>query len=85
MSVTIGPTGSHAAAPVPETPLQLAVENAVEAIEVAAIAAQPHASAAVIDGVFVQHLNTLPVACETAMRPLIEAARRDLKAKLAAV
>jgi hypothetical protein len=56
------------------------VEDAVAEIE----AAVAHPSAAVIDDVFTQHLNTLPVNCEADMRPLIEAARKDLKTRLAA-
>lgn len=91
MSATIGPTGTQLgtavhvdAAPVVETPLQKAVDAAAKEIETATIAAQPHASAAVIDQVFLAHFNNLPVACEMPMRPIIEAARKDLKAALAA-
>lgn len=64
---------------------EAAVHAAMASIEQAVAATVPHPSAAVIDAVFVQHLNSLPAACEPAMRPLIEAARKDLKAKLAAV
>jgi hypothetical protein len=64
---------------------EAAVQAAMASIEKAVAANAPHPSAAVIDAVFVQHLNTIPIGCEPQMRPLIEAARRDLKTKLAAV
>lgn len=44
-----------------------------------------HPSAAVVDAVFLTHFNSPPIACEALMRPIIEAARKDLKTSLAAI
>ena len=69
----------------PETTLQQAETQAVTALEVAARATFAPGAVAAVDTVFLAHFNSLPIACEAAMRPIIEAARKDLKAALAAL
>ena len=81
-------TTEHAAAPppasepAPANPTMASIEAARENVPAPGeVAALPGGGAA-IDAVFLTHLNSLPVHCEAAMRPLIEAAKKELKARL---
>jgi len=78
-------TPEHAAAPplaseaAPASVTMASIEASATKVSTVDQVAAPSPTGAAIEGVFLTHLNSLPVHCEAAMRPLIDAAKRELK------